>query len=100
MAVRDKFTYDVIPRIPTNRYSGTTIVATAGTAVAIGTGELESGITIKALPGNTGTITVGTESSQDYPLAAGEDVFVSWPSLDVIWIDSTVSGEGVAYLGS
>ena len=76
-------------------------VATAGTRVTLAPDENgATGVYIKALAGNTDTIYVGgltVTSANGYPLAAGEKLYLPIASTATIYLDSAVSGEGVAY---
>lgn len=85
--------------------SGQKTVATAGTAVALGTATPFNALMVKALTTNTGLMYVGNNGSGDvdntngYPLAAGDQViFTMVGNLGNIWVDSAVNGEGVAWL--
>ena len=80
-------------------------VTSAGTAVPL-TDEstsLTSGVRVKALADNTGTVYVGDENvaaATGYPLAAGEEVFVEINDLATVYVDAAEDGDAVAYLGS
>jgi hypothetical protein len=85
--------------------SGQKTVPTAGTAVALGTRQIAGSLAIKALPTNVGIVFVGNDgagnvtTANGYPLAAGESVFVDQlGSLGDVMVNSTVNGEGVAWL--
>ncbi len=85
--------------------SGQTTVTTAGTEVALGSQAVNAALMVKALPANTGLMYVGNNgsgvvgSSSGMPLAAGESVIFDLVSnLANIMLDSTVNGEGVAWL--
>ena len=81
------------------------LVTTAGTAVQLPYVEIPEDfeITIKALPANTGTIYIGDSklNAEDhtisFPLSAGESLEYKVDNLNQLWIDSTVSAEGVAW---
>lgn len=82
-------------------------VATAGTPVQLPANAINSAqaVIIKAKPANTGNVSVGYSSSQVdtdntnfFSLAAGEAVELTLTNTNQIWIDSTVSGEGVQVL--
>ena len=89
---------------PATIYHGQTTVTTAGTEVALGASQaLVSGVTIKAKHGNTGDIYVGKNpvtSATGYVLDAGEAVFVEVDNVADVYIDSSVNGEGVSWIGS
>ena len=90
--------------LPTTVVHGKKTVTTAGTEVALAsTATLKSGVTIKALSGNTGLIYVGINpvtSADGFELNAKESVFVEVADPATIYIDSAVNGEGVTYIGS
>lgn len=90
--------------LPTVVLSGQTAVTTAGTQVALaGSATVKSHVMVKALGANTGKIYVGdsaVSSTTGYELSAGESVPVSVADIATIWIDSSVNGEGVSYVGS
>jgi hypothetical protein len=79
-------------------------VATPGSAEALaGSASLESGVTIKALPDNTGLVYVGgssVASTNGHQLAAGEEVFVEIADPSTVYLDVDTGGEGVTYIGS
>jgi hypothetical protein len=82
---------------------GQKTVTTAGTEVVLGSSTaLKSGVRIKALHANTGWIYVGANPvtlSTGFVLDAGEEVFVEVSNLATVYIDSSVNGEGVSYIG-
>lgn len=82
-------------------------VTTSGTPVKIDKIDLEGKqeVAVKAKNSNTGTISVGFSSASalktstsHFKLAAGDTVRVVVDDLDEIWIDATVSGEGVEWI--
>jgi hypothetical protein len=83
---------------------GQTVVTTAGTHVALGsTTALRAGVRIKALHANTGWIYVGDDgvaAATGFVLDSGEECFVEVADLATVFIDSSVNGEGVSYIGS
>lgn len=91
-------------QIPSSVVYGQKTVTTAGTEVALGAStRLKSGVSIKAMHANTGWIYVGANpvtSATGYVLSAGEEVFVEVGNLSQIYIDASVNGEGVSYIGS
>lgn len=93
-----------LPAPPTTPYMGQTNVTTAGTEVTIASSQAISvGVTVKAKHTNTGLIYCGTNpvtSSTGYILRAGESVFIAVANLNTIYVDSSVNGEGVSYIGS
>lgn len=84
--------------------SGQKTVTTAGTAVALGNQQVNAAVMVKALPANTGIVYVGNasgdvSSSNGMPLSAGEvAIFDLVSNLANILVDSTVNGEGAAWL--
>lgn len=90
--------------LPTTFYTGHTSTVTAGTRVTLASSQaLTSGVRVKALAANAGTIYVGTvavTSSNGYNLAAGDECFIEVANLATVYIDSSVNAEGVSYLAS
>jgi hypothetical protein len=88
--------------LPTTIYSGVKAVAAAGTGEALASSQaLKSGVIIKAHSTNTGTIYVGPEgvtAATGFRLSAGESVFVEVDNLADVWLDCSVSGEGVSFI--
>lgn len=83
---------------------GSKNVTTAGTAVALATSTTSRTVTITAKETNTGLIAVGGSgvlaalaSRTGISLLARETVTIRISNLAAIFIDSTVSGEGVTY---
>ena len=79
-------------------------VAAAGTAELLKTAESEVNvITIKAESTNTGYIYVGdadVDSTNGFILSAGEEVTIFIDDDDTdIYIDSSVNGDGVSFIG-
>lgn len=84
--------------------SGQKVVTTHGTAVALGTTQIDGPLSIKALDTNTGVVAIGNDGADDitvsngYRLSAGEErVFVHVANLAALWLDSAVDGEGVCW---
>jgi len=82
-------------------YQGIVNVTTAGTRVQFGSQACQE-VTIIAKRGNTGYIYVGNASvsSSDYgvELAAKDSITLPVNNLNLVWIDSSVNGEGVSYV--
>lgn len=85
--------------------SGQKTVTTAGTAVALGTLQIDEAILVKALDTNTGVVVVGNDGADDvtvsngYRLLAGESVILAHvDNLAAIYVDSAVNGEGVSWI--
>ena len=88
-----------------SKISGQTIVTTAGTAVALGTQQVDSAILVKALDTNTGIIAIGNDGADDvtvsngYRLTKGEQmVFDKLDNLAAVYVDASVNGEGVSWI--
>lgn len=90
--------------VPSGIAHGQKTVASAGTEVALATSTaLTSGVRIKAMHANTGWIYVGANpvtSSTGFVLDAGEEVFLEVANLATVYIDASVNGEGVSYIGA
>lgn len=101
IAISFKPQRQVSPIQPTAILAGEQTVATAGTPVALGSGAVEHSVVVQAKSDNTGTITVGNSSGQHFKLSAGD---ITPPlhvdNLNKIYVDASVNGEGVNYLGS
>ena len=85
--------------------SGQKAVTTAGTEEALGDQAVNGPLMVKALAANVGTIYIGNagggavSSATGLELAAGDIVIFDWVSnLATIMVDSSVNGEGVAWL--
>lgn len=91
---------NVAESAPTTVANNKNVVATAGTSVQLPTNICKS-IVIKGLSSNTGIIFVGNStvsSTNGFQLSAGDIVALDINNTNVIWIDSTVNGEGVSWL--
>jgi hypothetical protein len=90
--------------LPSTFYMGQNTVTSAGTEEALASSQtLTSGVTVKALHANTGYIYVGTNpvtSTTGFVLDAGEQIFIEVDNLADVYIDCSVSGEGVSWLAS
>jgi hypothetical protein len=85
--------------------SGQKVIPTAGTAVTLGNQAIHCSLMIKALDTNTGVIALGNDGANDVTLANGlrleagdVAVFEYVGSLASLWLDASVSGEGVSWL--
>ena len=83
---------------------GVKTVASAGTAEALSTTQNAKWVTIQAQTDNTGVIAVGgsgvlatVATGTGVALAAGESFTIPANDLKNIYIDATVSGDGVRY---
>lgn len=88
--------------VPSTVLNGRTTVTTAGTQVALSSSTACKSVTVKALSTNTGVIYVGNSSvssSDGLQLAAGDSVNLDIDNLGTVYIDSSVNGEGVTFLG-
>lgn len=84
---------------------GRTVVTTAGTRVALASVTACKRVTITAETDNTGVIVVGGASvvaalatRRGVPLYAGDVYELDIDDLADIYIDATVSGDGVSYV--
>lgn len=103
MAAEDKLGRQIQPVVITD---GRKVVTTAGTRVQLETtSRLVNFIIITAETNNTGNITVGASTvvaalttRRGTPLNAGDSVSLGGVDLAEVYIDSTVSSDGVTYL--
>ncbi len=84
---------------------GRKVVAAAGTAEAIATDTKATEVLVVAETDNGGTIVVGgstvvaaLSTRRGTPLNAGDGVVIPCDNLKDIFIDATVTGEGVTFL--
>lgn len=84
--------------------TGRKVVTTAGTAVAIASSTTCKWVAITAETDNTGYIVVGDSgviaslsTREGVPLNAGDSIVIPIDNLSDVYIDSTVSGEGVTF---
>lgn len=84
--------------------SGQITVVTAGTAVQ-GPDVPGSRFMFRAMPGNTDAAYIGNsagdvDSGNGYPLffSAADRVILDIPNLQLIWFDTAVSGEKIAWI--
>ena len=88
---------------PSTIYNGSKDVTTAGTAVALGSSTTIKSVVVKAKCSNAGTIYIGdasVSSSNGMELQAGDAIGIDIDDLSTVYIDSSVSGEGVDYLAT
>lgn len=88
---------------PTSIYHNKKTVTTAGTRVVLASSQAVRSVCIKALITNTGYIYIGDSSlssTNGFQLLAGDTVSLDISNLNTIYIDSSVSGEGVTYISS
>lgn len=88
--------------LPTTVLSGKTTVTTAGTRTVLASSTPCQSVTVKALAANVGLIYVGNtavSSTNGHQLSASDSISMDIANLNTINIDSSVSGEGVTYLG-
>lgn len=98
--VQTTSTVSFTPTSLTTVLSGRASVTTAATRVQLPSNPVAS-VTIKALVTNTGVIYVGgpgVASGNGFQLAAGDSVSFDISNTNAIYIDSSVNGEGVAWL--
>ena len=85
--------------------SGLKTVTAAGTAEALGSGQVHGALMVKALSGNAGLVYIGNDGAGDVAstngmeLSAGDVVvFDNVANLSELMVDSAENGEGVAWL--
>ena len=85
--------------------SGQKTVTAAGTAEALGSGQVHGALMVKALAGNADLVYIGEDgagdvtSSNGMELSAGDVVvFDNVANLSELMLDSAENGEGVAWL--
>lgn len=84
--------------------SGVITVTTAGTAVQGSSVELNNGVFIKALSGNSGVTYVGNDGANDvastngFELAAGDVIVVQVRNLNELWFDAATNGDKLCWL--
>jgi len=85
--------------------SGQLAIATAGTALRLGTEVIRGGLIVKALDTNTGVMAIGNDGNDDvtvsngFRLLKGEYVqFKYVHSLGEIMVDASVNGEKVCWI--
>ena len=76
---------------------GTKTVAASATPEALGASTEISGVLVQALSTNTGSVFVGSSTSQNIELEAGDAEFVGVNNLSKVYVRVAVNGEGVAY---
>lgn len=90
-----------------NIFTGQKTVSNSGTPVQLPAQSIDpdQAVLVKAKVSNTGIITLGYDSlsalnsdTKHFKLAAGESVEIPAKDVSKIWIDATVSGEGVEIL--
>lgn len=92
--------------IPTTIYHGQETVDAAGTDQTIrpaGSQAITSGVTVKALAGNTGIVYVGAEgvaAAAGFELSAKESVFLEVADIASVWIDAATTDDGVSWIAS
>ena len=89
---------------PGTLQNGEKLVTIAGTAESLG-GDvpLISGVTVKALSGNTGNVFIGgsaVDSSNGYIFEPGNKEFIPASNLNTVFIDSENNGDGVRFIGN
>lgn len=89
------------PLPATTIYYGQTTVVTAGTAVVLASSTSIRSVCIKALTGNSGNMYVGDSSvlaTTGYELPKDLSVCLDINNLNLVYINSSVNGEKVAYI--
>lgn len=94
----------VLPTTPTTLLAFLTTVTTAGTRVQLASNAVTNGFILEAPSTNTGLIYIGgsSVSSTSYgaELQPGQSTSVAIDNTNKIYVDSSVSGDKVACLGS
>ena len=86
--------------LPSTLLAGEKTVAAAGSPEALaGSTAVVSGVVVQAKPANAGNVLIGNSTSQKILLTAGESVPLSIDNLSKVYVDVTVNGEGVNYVG-
>jgi hypothetical protein len=81
--------------------NGRNLVTTAGTRVQLASSTVLNTITIKALTTNVGVIYVGdstVSSTNGYQLSAKETVTIAVTNANLVYLDASISGEGVTWI--
>jgi hypothetical protein len=89
--------------LPTTIYNGQNSHYSRYTCGFSTTQAITSGVKIKALSANTGSIFVGNSSvssSNGFVLKASEEVFLEIDNLATVYLDSSVNGEGASYIAT
>lgn len=85
-------------------YQGVNKPATAATATALGPTQAVNRVTITALKSNTGSIYIGNSSvsstAYGVELPASGQITLHVDNLDLIYISTSVAGEGVSYIAT
>ena len=84
---------------PSTILAGEKTVTVAGVAEPLAVSTTAKYVTIVAKTTNTGIIKVGNATSQKVQLEATESILLVADNLNKIYIDATVNGEGVDYIG-
>lgn len=87
------------------KVSGRQVVASPGTAVALGSGPVAGPLLVKALPGNQGEVYLGNkgpggvDAASVLVLEAGDEVvFYFVGRLETLYLDAALPGEGVSWI--
>jgi len=97
-------TVSAAPALPTTILNGQK--TSTGTAVALPSGALTTGVLVSGLPGNAGIVYVGTNTvttsgaTGGMPLLPYQTTSVACANLNDVYFIAATSGDGVAYLGS
>ena len=90
--------------VPTAIYNGQNTVASAGTREPLAsTQAILSGVTVKALAGNSGIVYVGDNTvaaANGLELSASESVFIEVDDVATVNIDAAEDGDGVGWIAS
>ena len=88
--------------------AGQTKLAASGTAQQLGSNALVNGVVITAPTSNTGTITLGSSTVNNwvggtgngYPLSPGQSFAFSVSNTNAIWFNGTVTGDSISFGGN
>jgi hypothetical protein len=84
--------------------TGQITVTTAGTAVQGPDVDLENGVWIKALAGNSGVVYVGNDGEDDvtsangFELSAGDAIVIQVSNLSDLWFDAAENGDKFCWM--
>jgi hypothetical protein len=92
----------IILDVPALLYHGIKTVTVAGERVNLDD-NITKGVSIKAAVSNTGIIYIGSSgvtAENGFPLAAGDTLNMDISNTSAVWIDSSVDGESVSWIGN
>lgn len=89
--------------LPSSPLNNQKTVTTAGTRVQLQTNTLKVGVIIQALSTNTGLIYVGdsaVSASNGFELQPGQATSAGVSNTNALWIDASVNGSKICFIGS